>query len=54
MGTDLSLLQPELQPGPEAAPRRGGITAGESEWGGWDSNQRPADYENYGPLHHAR
>ena len=54
VGTDVSQLQPELQPGPEAAPRGDGITAGESEWGGWDSNPRPADYENYGPLHHAR
>jgi hypothetical protein len=23
-------------------------------WGGWGSNPRPADYENYGPVHHAR
>ena len=50
MGTDVSLLQPELQPGPEAAPRRGGITAGESEWGGWGSNPRPADYEKRAPV----
>jgi len=20
-------------------------------WGGWGSNPRPADYENYGPVH---
>jgi len=24
------------------------------QWGGWGSNPRPADYENYGFLHHAR
>ena len=24
-----------------------------SEWGGWGSNPRPADYEKYGPVHHA-
>ena len=23
-------------------------------WGGWGSNPRPADYENYGPVHRAR
>jgi hypothetical protein len=23
-------------------------------WGGWGSNPRPADYEKYGLLHHAR
>jgi hypothetical protein len=23
-------------------------------WGGWGSNQRPADYEKYGFVHHAR
>ena len=22
-------------------------------WGGWGSNPRPADYENYGPVHRA-
>src|SRR5579863_4170514 len=22
-----------------------------SQWGGWGSNPRPADYENYGPAH---
>jgi hypothetical protein len=22
-------------------------------WGGWSSNSRPADYENYGPTHWA-
>jgi hypothetical protein len=31
-------------------------SAGESlyvsgRWGGWGSNPRPADYENYGPVH---
>jgi hypothetical protein len=24
-----------------------------AEWGGWGSNPRPADYENYGPAHRA-
>ena len=23
-------------------------------WGGWGSNPRPADYENYGPVHRVR
>jgi hypothetical protein len=23
-------------------------------WGGWGSNPRPADYENYGPVHRRR
>jgi len=23
-------------------------------WGGWGSNPRPADYEKYGPMRHAR
>jgi hypothetical protein len=23
-------------------------------WGGWGSNPRPADYENYGPVHDVR
>jgi hypothetical protein len=23
-------------------------------WGGWGSNPRPADYEKYGCVHHAR
>jgi hypothetical protein len=23
-------------------------------WGGWGSNPRPADYEKYGLVHHAR
>jgi hypothetical protein len=24
------------------------------QWGGWGSNPRPADYEKYGFVHHAR
>ena len=30
------------------------VSAGEVMWGGWGSNPRPADYEKYGPMHHAR
>ena len=27
---------------------------GHAMWGGWGSNPRPADYEKYGFVHHAR
>ena len=30
------------------------VSAGQGMWGGWGSNPRPADYENYGPVHRAR
>jgi hypothetical protein len=30
------------------------ISAGQIRWGGWGSNPRPADYEKYGFVHHAR
>jgi hypothetical protein len=30
-----------------------GLTGSFAEWGGWGSNPRPADYEKYGPMHHA-
>ena len=26
------------------------LTGSFAEWGGWGSNPRPADYENYGPA----
>ena len=34
-----------------AAARNRRIFPGNEEWGGWGSNPRPADYENYGPVH---
>ena len=30
--------------------RSQGLNCGFREWGGWGSNPRPADYENYGPA----
>jgi hypothetical protein len=30
------------------------VYTGENELGGWGSNSRPADYEKYGLVHHAR
>jgi hypothetical protein len=30
------------------------VFAGQVRWGGWGSNPRPADYEKYGFVHHAR
>ena len=29
-------------------------SASRKRWGGWGSNPRPADYENYGCVHYAR
>jgi hypothetical protein len=26
------------------------LYSGKMQWGGWGSNPRPADYENYGPA----
>ena len=27
------------------------LYSGSVTWGGWGSNPRPTDYENYGPVH---
>ena len=29
------------------------VVPGQVRWGGWGSNPRPADYENYGRVHRA-
>jgi hypothetical protein len=34
--------------------RSQGLTGSIAEWGGWGSNPRPADYEKYGSMQHAR
>jgi len=30
------------------------LIGGLRKWGGWDSNPRLTDYENYGHVHHTR
>ncbi len=45
----VSAMQPTL-----ASPDISNIYTGEPWWGGCGSNQRPADYEKYGPVHRAR
>ncbi len=41
----VSAMQPTL-----ANPGISNFQTGYSRWGGWGSNLRPADYENYGPA----
>jgi predicted nucleic acid-binding protein len=43
--------QEQLGSRPVCVPARGGSRGW---WGGWGSNPRPADYEKYGLVHHAR
>ncbi len=39
-------LQPKLQPKTIMKAKEAGKTAGHTQWGGWGSNPRPADYES--------
>ena len=40
--------------GPRNGPRANADETYNRRWGGWGSNPRPTDYENYGSMHRAR
>jgi len=46
---DVSAMQSAL-----ASQNVSNLYSGKMQWGGWGSNPRPADYENYGPALRAR